>query len=243
MLFESCMDFVPLSPDVLAGSALQLSLCGCAAGRAAGRDNFLDKAGLRGQAAGRPTAEHRMTAPRDEQALMSAYAAGDASALEPLFRALAPRLMGFYKRAGLSHEQSEDLVQATFVRLHQSRDRYREGAPLRPWLFTIAARVRLDYLRKQRRSPTASDTDVDTLQDPVEFAPPELEQRVNTVRDALDALPPGLRVVVHLHRFEELSFSEIGAVLNINEGAARVRAFRAYKMLRERLRPLVAEEK
>jgi RNA polymerase sigma-70 factor (ECF subfamily) len=181
-------------------------------------------------------------APPDEQALMSAYAAGDAAAFEPLFRVLAPRLLGFFRRSGLSHEQSEDLVQATFVRLHQARDRYLPGAPLRPWLFTIAARVRLDYLRKQRRSPAAADTDVDLLQDPSEPAAPELAQRAHSVRDALDELPPSLRVVVHLHRFEELSFTEIGEVLGINAGAARVRAFRAYKLLKERLRPLLTEE-
>lgn len=173
---------------------------------------------------------------------MSAYAAGDEAAFEPLFRALAPRLLGFFRRSGLSHELSEDLVQATFVRLHQARDRYRSGAPLRPWLFTIAARVRLDHLRKQRRSPAASDTDVDLLQDPSEPEAPELSARAVSVRDALDSLPPGLRVVVHLHRFEELSFPEIGEVLGINAGAARVRAFRAYKLLKQRLSPLLNEE-
>jgi RNA polymerase sigma-70 factor (ECF subfamily) len=150
--------------------------------------------------------------------------------------------MGFFRRSGLSHELSEDLVQASFVRLHQARDRYREGAPLRPWLFTIAARVRLDYLRKQRRSPAPADTDVDALQDETEPVAPEQEERAHSVRDALDQLPPALRVVVHLHRFEELSFPEIGEVLGINAGTARVRAFRAYKLLRERLRPLLSEE-
>jgi RNA polymerase sigma-70 factor (ECF subfamily) len=185
-----------------------------------------------------------MAAPPDEQALMTAYAQsqGDARAFEPLFRALAPRLLGFFRRSGLSQEVSEDLVQATFVRLHQARARYRPGAPVRPWLFTIGARVRLDHLRKQRRSPAAAEADVDALQDTSEPASPEQEQRAHHVRDALEALPPGLRIVIHLHRFEELSFPEIGEVLGIQAGAARVRAFRAYKMLRERLRPLLTEE-
>jgi RNA polymerase sigma-70 factor (ECF subfamily) len=181
--------------------------------------------------------------PTDQEiTLMTAYAGGDSSAFEPLFRALAPRLMGFFRRSGLSVEVSEDLVQATFVRLHQARDRYRPGAPLRPWLFTIAARVRLDHLRKQRRSPAAADADIDALQDTTEPISPEQERRGHRVRDALEALPPGLRIVIHLHRFEELSFPEIGQVLGIQAGAARVRAFRAYKMLRERLRPLLTEE-
>lgn len=203
---------------------------------------LLDKNAHRGEACAAPDAEARMQAPPDEQVLMSAYAAGDAAAFEPLFRALAPRLMGFFRRSGLSHELSEDLIQATFVRLHQARDRYRHGAPVRPWLFTIAARVRLDHLRKQRRSPAGSDTDVDALQDTSEPEPDDFSERAHNVREAIDSLPPSLRVVVHLHRFEELSFPEIGEVLGIHAGAARVRAFRAYKLLKERLRPLLNEE-
>ena len=46
------------------------------------------------------------------------------------------------------------------------------------------------------------------------------------------AWPEPQRVVVHLHRFEELSFAEIGRVLGISEGAAKLRAFRAYGQLR-----------
>ena len=180
--------------------------------------------------------------PPDEQALMTAYAQGDARAFEPLFRALAPRLLGFFRRSGLSQELSEDLVQATFVRVHAARDRYRVGAPVRPWLFTIAARVRIDQLRKQRRQPPASDLDVEVLEAQDTSPSADQEHRSHHVRDALDSLPPGLRVVVHLHRFEGLSFVEIGEVLGIQPGAARVRAFRAYKLLRERLLPLVHEE-
>jgi DNA-directed RNA polymerase specialized sigma24 family protein len=49
-------------------------------------------------------------------------------------------------------------------------------------------------------------------------------------------------VVVHLHRYEGLGFAEIGKVLGITEGAAKLRAFRAYEQLRTLLSDLVAEE-
>jgi RNA polymerase sigma factor (sigma-70 family) len=183
----------------------------------------------------------------DEQALMAAYAAGDERAFPPLFRALAPRLMAFFRRSVSDAALCEDLLQITFVRLHAARDRYRPGAPLRPWLFTIAARVRIDELRRRHRRPRSADDDeLDQL-----AAEPDPEQgglgidqqaRAHSVRDALDALPPSHRMVIHLHRFEGLSFAEIGEVLGISAGAARIRAFRAYAILRDRLRPLVQED-
>lgn len=191
-----------------------------------------------------------MTPEPDESALMAAYAAGDERAFHGLFQALAPRLLAFFRRSIADHALCEDLVQTTFVRLHAARSSYRAGAPVRPWVFTIAARVRIDELRRRQRRPLAADD-----QDPEAMAAgtendPDFEQhdsldqaaRASSVRDAIDALAPGYRMVVHLHRFEGLSFPEIGAVLGCSAGAARIRAFRAYAILRERLRPLVQIE-
>ena len=58
---------------------------------------------------------------------------------------------------------------------------------------------------------------------------------------ALESLTEPQRVVVHLHRFEGLGFAEIGRILGISEGAAKLRAFRAYEALRKRLGDLVEE--
>lgn len=193
-----------------------------------------------------------MTSEPDESALMAAYAAGDDRAFQGLFRALAPRLLAFFRRSTPDQALCEDMVQSTFVRLHAARASYRPGAPVRPWVFTIAARVRIDELRRRQRRPqTAGDQDLERLpaseeNDPDfgESDPLDQAARVNSVRDAIDSLPPGYRMVVHLHRFEGLSFPEIGEVLGVSAGAARIRAFRAYAILRERLRPLMqAEEK
>ncbi|HEX4354992.1 MAG TPA: RNA polymerase sigma factor [Polyangiales bacterium] len=183
----------------------------------------------------------------DEQALMAAYAAGDDRAFDTLFRLLAPRLIAFFRRSINDPSLCEDLLQTTFVRLHAARDRYRPESPLRPWLFTIAARVRIDELRRRHRRPTStSDDEIDRLEAEVDPDHGGLgidrEARIHSVRDALDALPPAQRMVVHLHRFEGLSFAEIGEVIGISAGAARIRAFRAYALLRERLRPLIQEE-
>lgn len=191
-----------------------------------------------------------MTPEPDESALMAAYAAGDERAFHGLFRALAPRLVAFFRRSIADHALCEDLVQTTFVRLHAARSSYRAGAPVRPWVFTIAARVRIDELRRRQRRPrTAEDQDPEAVAGQAENDP-DFEQldsvdqaaRASSVRDAIDALAPGYRMVVHLHRFEGLSFPEIGAVLGCSAGAARIRAFRAYAILRERLRPLVQIE-
>jgi RNA polymerase sigma-70 factor (ECF subfamily) len=181
----------------------------------------------------------------DEEALMEAYVTGDADAFERLFRSLAPSIHAFFVRSVGRGAVAEDLLQTTFLKLHGARARWRTGERLRPWVFTIAARVRLDWLRTQGRSEEAIDDDLlagpEHRDDPTDAS--MLHERAERVQSALDRLAEPQRVVVHLHRFEDLSFAEIGRVLGISEGAARVRAFRAYARLRTLLADLVADER
>lgn len=197
--------------------------------------------------AGPQGSAHRMSEQPDESQWMAAYAAGDDRAFQPLFRALAPRLLAFFRRSIADGALCEDLVQTTFARLHAARASYRTGAAVRPWVFTIAARVRIDELRRRQRRPRAADdreleqltADSDADPDFAGIDAVDQAARDGSVREAIEALPPGYRMVIHLHRFEGLSFPEIGSVLGCSAGAARIRAFRAYAILRERLRPLV----
>lgn len=189
----------------------------------------------------------RMPDTRSEEQLMSAYVAGDKAAFGLLFDALAPRLLSFFRRTVAQLAVAEDMLQATFLRVHAARASYRPGAPVRPWLFTIAARVRIDELRRRYRLPaSASDEELDRLADDNSGTDPgqniDQASRDLRVRRAIDRLPASQRAVVHLHRFEGMTFGEIGAVLGSNEGAVRIRAFRAYAALREQLKPLVQEE-
>ena len=175
---------------------------------------------------------------------MEAYVGGDAEAFDRLFRSLAPSIHAFFVRSVGRGPAAEDLLQTTFLKLHGARRSWRRGERLRPWVFTIAGRVRIDWLRRQGR--TEEEGDDDSLADPERRGDPAdavlAHERAERVRAALESLAEPQRVVVHLHRFEELGFAEIGRVLGISEGAAKLRAFRAYGQLRSALADLVTEE-
>ncbi len=163
---------------------------------------------------------------------MGRYADGDAAAFDHVYRELAPVVLGCLRRwAG--PESAEDLCQRTFMRVHRARDRYRRGAPVGPWVLTIARNLSIDELRKRgtRRDRLTRDGDLPDVGAP----PPEPEsdaEVVAAVRDAIASLPEGQRRVIELHKLDERSFAEVAAQLGIKEGAARVRAHRAYDRLR-----------
>jgi RNA polymerase sigma-70 factor (ECF subfamily) len=176
-----------------------------------------------------------MTGAADEE-LMSAYVAGDPRAFERLFARLAPRVHAFFLRSFRDPAVADDLLQQTFMKVHKARAQFQNGLKVAPWLFAVAARVRLDELRRRLRLP--EDADEEALARADEEAPrdpPPDTELVDAVRAALARLPESQRAVIHLHRYEGLTFPEIAQVLGATAGAVKLRAFRGYETLRKEL--------
>src|SRR5260370_21269698 len=88
---------------------------------------------------------------------MAAYVSGDAREFEQLFARLAPRVHGFFLRSFREAAMADDLLQVTFMKIHRARETYRPDLRVAPWIFAVAARVRLDELRRRRRLPEDAD--------------------------------------------------------------------------------------
>lgn len=173
-----------------------------------------------------------MEAPTDEQ-LMGRFCDGDERAFDVLFDRHAPRVQAYLRRVVRDATLAEDLLQATFVSIVRSRDRYQRGSPLRPWLFAVAANAARDALRRQNRA--GEQVDVDAQNEPaaaVVTSDPVLARRLEA---ALAALPLAQREAVVLHRQLEWTFEEIAAALGTNPSTVRVRAHRGEARLRELL--------
>lgn len=176
---------------------------------------------------------------------MARYAAGDIAAFRRLFAMLGPTVRAFFMRSFRDPAVADDLLQATFLKLHRVRATYRPELPVRPWLFTIAASIRRDELRRRYRLPPhVGEDDWERLEMQMQDERRESNENsdlTDTVRAAIDRLPEAQRVVVYLHRYEGMTFDEIASVLSTTPGAARTRASRAYDTLRKELRGLVGE--
>lgn len=175
--------------------------------------------------------EPALAEPSDE-ALMERYVRdGDRAAFEELFRRYAPRMLGLFRRSTGRDDLAQDLVQQTFLHMHRARRDFRLGRPVRPWLFAIAMNVRRDHVRRtSRRSETPLD--------PVRHGEPSQAPEASTatervVRRALQQLPEAQREVVLLHYYEGLSMREVAQAVGASRSAVKVRAHRAYKVLRD----------
>ncbi len=168
-----------------------------------------------------------------DEALFAAYLGGDSQAFRQLFSRYARRIFSVMVRRGLGHTDAHDIVQQTFLLLHQARKDFTPGLRVRPWLWTIAfnlsratqrgrerAKDRLERLAQER------DTDAPSLLP---------HEEAYGVRLAISELSAHQQEVVMLHWYEGLTFSEIASVVQASESAVKVRAHRAYQRLRELL--------
>ena len=84
--------------------------------------------------------------------IMRRYCAGEQAAFHQLYALLAPRILAYLW--GLIGEKpaAEDLLQHTFLKVHEARASYVVGANPIPWIYTIAHRTCLDEMRRRKRS-------------------------------------------------------------------------------------------
>src|SRR5580700_9315888 len=87
----------------------------------------------------------------DLQMLMVRYQAGDSAAAAAMVNQLSPPLHRFFMTQHVSRRYADDLLQETWLRIHEIRHTYRPGEPVLPWLYSIARHIRVDQYRKTRR--------------------------------------------------------------------------------------------
>src|SRR5271155_5745133 len=95
-----------------------------------------------------------MPADPELETLMARYQQGDSGAASDLVTRLSPALHRFFTVRFVSRRFADDLLQETWLRIHQVRHTYRPGEPVLPWLYAIARNIRVDQYRKTRRVET-----------------------------------------------------------------------------------------
>jgi RNA polymerase sigma-70 factor, ECF subfamily len=174
------------------------------------------------------------TSPSLEE-LMERYVDGDVRAFDSLYTMMIGAVTATLRRWLHADDKVNDALQVTWLKLHASRTRYHRGAPVLPWVMTIARNVALDQLRGAKsRERQLDDEAAERIADEkaeIDWSKEDELEVIAAVRASIDQLPESTREVIRLHKLEERPMSEVAEILGIKEGAARVRAHRGYKAL------------
>ena len=170
-----------------------------------------------------------------------------------LYRDHAPRILTMIHHLVLNEETARDLTQEVFVKVYENLEGFRGESHPYTWIHRIALNHTLNFLKREKRRKLLGLLDQDfldlfkddassneTLSSAKPVAPDTImegEERDRIVRNALASLPPRYRIPFLLHRFEEMSYQEIAASLELSLSAVETRIHRAKKMLIGKLEP------
>lgn len=160
--------------------------------------------------------------------LLAAWRAGDRGAGGALFERHFAGVFRFFRNK--VDQEVEDLVQRTFIACVEGRDRFREEATFRTFLFAIARNVLREHIRgRQRLRSREIDFEVDSVVDlgatPSTLLAARAEEKL--LLHGLRALPLASQEVLELFYWERLTGAELGEVLGVPEDTARTRLRRA----------------
>ena len=172
----------------------------------------------------------------DEAEIIKRVLSGDEDSFRHLVELYWRKVMAVVRQKVSSPEEVEDVVQNTFVRAYQKLGQLRDASTFAFWLYRIAQKSAIDYIRRGRRHKTHTSTDdVQTILNAKESRRKREDDVNEEVRDAVESLPPKYREVVTLRFIGGMSCKEVAEYLGEPEGTIRNRLFRANEMLRRRL--------
>jgi len=176
--------------------------------------------------------------------LMRLVGRGDTAAFEELIERHQSLVAGTVARMLGSNSDVEDIAQQVFIRVWKSAGRYVARARFTTWLLKITRNLVFNELRRSKRHAqvpiqTEPGAEERPLEDEAAQAPDaslleaELQQAIES---AITQLPESQRMALILRRYEEMSYEEIGEILDLSVPAVKSVLFRARTELRERLR-------
>lgn len=163
--------------------------------------------------------------------------ANDQSAFQSVFKDNYAAVCKTIRRFIRETNTVEDLAQDVFVRFWEKRHKIEIKTSIGAYLYRMAINEALTYIRKQKRfqedniddfSFSSNESSTDQVM--------EGEELKVKIKRAIDSLPPKCRTVFLLSRYEELSYKEIAAKLEISVKTVENQMGKALRVMREKLK-------
>lgn len=180
--------------------------------------------------------------------VMLRVAAGDDVAFDYLVEKYRRQMVSFMHRMTRNQAVAEELAQEVFLRVYRSRQSYAASAKFTTWLYRIATNLAVNHARdtKHERPENAVNLDepnadtgmtMDVADGSLNAEQTILrKERLAAIRRQVEALPERQRTAVIMHKYQNMDYKQIAAVLKLSESATKSLLFRAYETLRETLK-------
>lgn len=163
--------------------------------------------------------------------LMLAYAQGDANAFAQLYERYASRVYGLIRKSKFSEEETAEIFQTVFEKLHAKRDRYQGSVPFGAWIFTITKSTIIDVYRKKSKYHFLEfNEEVSPVNE--QWASPETTVLAGPLANELNAKE---QEAINLRYYQDLDFDAIALQLEMKPLTVRQLISRAIRKLRTKV--------
>ena len=179
---------------------------------------------------------------RDYELVCAARDGGSHKAYADLMAAYREPLYTLLLRMTRNTVTADDLTMETFVKAFMQLHRYSPTGTCSSWLSTIGVNPYIDHLRRLYLqsvplSSAARDAEGDAIEYQIPSNQPNPEEslirmeRDEALKAIVEQLKEPYRVIVQMRYYEDMSYEEIAAKLNIPMGTVKIRLLRAKELL------------
>jgi RNA polymerase sigma-70 factor (ECF subfamily) len=148
------------------------------------------------------------------------------------------RLYWHIRKIVLNHEDTDDILQNTFIKVWRSIENFREESSLYTWLYRIATNESLTFINSNKRKSfipmnETSEFLMNNLMSDSYFDGDEIQLKL---QEAILKLPEKQRLVFNMKYFEEMKYDDMSEILNTSVGALKASFHHATKKIEKHLK-------
>ncbi len=160
--------------------------------------------------------------------------ATQSAAFSTIVREYSERLYWHIRRLALTHDDTNDILQNTFIKAWNNIDKFRGDSQLLTWLYRIATNETLTYIGHKQIETVSLDSDEGSVANELESDPLFNGTHADALfHEAINRLPEKQRLVFNMRYFEDMKYEEISEILDTTTGALKASYHIAVKKIEE----------
>jgi len=161
-------------------------------------------------------------------------------AFKDLVEKYKERLYWHIRRIVLDHDDTDDVLQNTFIKVYRNIQTFKEDSAIYTWMYRIATNEALSFLQKRAKfydntSDELQQKMIENLKADAYFDGDEIQMKL---QQAIATLPEKQRLVFNMKYFEELKYEDMSSILETSVGALKASYHHAVKKIEMQLTKL-----
>lgn len=156
-------------------------------------------------------------------------------AFKKLLSQYKERLYWHIRKIVISHDDANDVLQNTFVKIFKNIDNFKAESKLYSWMYRIATNEAISFINKKAKNKSVDITDyqqkmVSNLEDDNWFSGNEIQ---TILQKAIATLPQKQQLVFNMKYFDDLKYKEISEILETSVGGLKASYYHAVKKIEQ----------